>query len=199
MHPNMLRAVFPLATTDSRFYSQVPFAVLERPANGKFNGGDIPAYLNHHKDNPSTVEMNDGQEIPAQNWVDVNNGKTGIALLNKTKYGHSYHNGELRMTLMRSAGSPDIYPNLGKFNISYSLFPHGGSGTSEEDFKSCIHNGICKINVATAIQLGVTDHIRQYLQSNANPDYIEMKEEIVKATKEVVTYHIRLFESEGRV
>jgi alpha-mannosidase len=126
----MLRAVFPLATTDSRFYSQVPFAVLERPANGKFNGGEIPAYLNHHKDNPSTVEMNDGQEIPAQNWVDVNNGKTGIALLNKTKYGHSYHNGELRMTLMRSAGSPDIYPNLGKFNISYSLFPHAGDWTN---------------------------------------------------------------------
>ena len=27
---------------------------------------------------------------------------------------------------MRSAGEPDIYPNLGKFNISYSLFPHTG-------------------------------------------------------------------------
>jgi alpha-mannosidase len=27
---------------------------------------------------------------------------------------------------MRTAGDPDIYPNLGKFNISYSLFPHSG-------------------------------------------------------------------------
>ncbi len=27
---------------------------------------------------------------------------------------------------MRSAGEPDLYPNLGKFNISYSLFPHSG-------------------------------------------------------------------------
>jgi len=126
----MLRAVFPLATTDSRFFSQVPFAVLERPANGKFNVGAIPEYLNHHKDNPETVEMNDGQEIPAQKWVDVNNGKIGIALLNTTKYGHSYQNGELRMTLMRSAGAPDIYPNLGKFNISYSLFPHEGDWTN---------------------------------------------------------------------
>lgn len=78
------------------------------------------------------------------------------------------------------------------------LVLHGGTGTSEEDFKACIHNGICKINVATAIQLGVTNHLRQYLQSNANPDYIEMKEEVVKATKEVVAYHIKLFESEGR-
>ena len=34
--------------------------------------------------------------------------------------------GDLRITLMRTAGDPDIYPNLGKFNISYSLFPHTG-------------------------------------------------------------------------
>jgi alpha-mannosidase len=58
--------------------------------------------------------------------VDVSDGKVGVALLNKTKYGHSYSRGDLRITLMRSAGDPDIYPNLGKFNISYSLFPHAG-------------------------------------------------------------------------
>lgn len=27
---------------------------------------------------------------------------------------------------MRSAGAPDIYPNLGKFKISYALYPHSG-------------------------------------------------------------------------
>ena len=37
-----------------------------------------------------------------------------------------FNNGELRLTLLRSAGSPDIYPNLGKFYISYALFPHSG-------------------------------------------------------------------------
>jgi len=65
-----------------------------------------------------------GQEVPAQKWVDITDGNIGIALLNNTKYGHSYKNGELRLTLMRSAGEPDIYPNLGKFNISYALYPH---------------------------------------------------------------------------
>jgi alpha-mannosidase len=40
---------------------------------------------------------------------------------------------------MRSAGSPDIYPNLGKFNISYALYPHtgdwkNGSMAEGEDF-----------------------------------------------------------------
>lgn len=76
------------------------------------------------------------------------------------------------------------------------LVLHGGSGTSEEDFKSCIHNGICKINVATAIQLGVTEKVRQYV---ASPDtnYIDMKYKIVEASKEVVCNHINLFESNG--
>ncbi len=122
----MLRAIFPLALKDPRFFCQVPFDVVERPANGKLSGKEIPESLSHHKDNVPTVESNDGQEVPAQKWVDVTDGKVGIALLNKTKYGHSLHDGELRLTLMRSAGNPDIYPNLGKFNISYSLFPHVG-------------------------------------------------------------------------
>jgi len=122
----MLRAIFPLATEDSRFYCDVPYAVVERPANGKFAGGEVPDYLKKTVENPSTVEMNEGQEVPAQRWVDVNNGKTGFALMNRTKYGHAYHNGELRLTLMRSAGSPDIYPNLGRFVIDYSIYPHVG-------------------------------------------------------------------------
>lgn len=76
------------------------------------------------------------------------------------------------------------------------LVLHGGSGTSEEDFKSCIHNGICKINVATAIQLGVTEKVRRYV-AEEGANYIDMKYVIMKASKEVVSYHMNLFESNG--
>lgn len=78
------------------------------------------------------------------------------------------------------------------------LVLHGGSGTSVEDFKACIHNGICKINVATAIQLGVTAGIQQYLANTAKPNYIDMKACMVEASKQVVAEHIRLFESDGK-
>ena len=126
----MLRAVFPIAMENFRFYSQVPFDVVERPVDGKMNGKDAPSYMTHADAYGINAEVSDGQEVPAQKWVDVTDGKVGIALLNKTKYGHSFHNGELRLTLLRSAGNPDIYPNLGKFNISYSLYPHA------EDWKN---------------------------------------------------------------
>ncbi len=123
----MLRTVFPISMDNSKFYSQVPFDVVERPVDGKINGADAPSYLKSQTNIYGVEpERNDGQEVPAQKWVDVTDGKVGIALLNKTKYGHSYHNGNLRLTLMRSAGNPDIYPNLGKFTINYSLFPHAG-------------------------------------------------------------------------
>lgn len=122
----MLRAVFPISMENSRFYSQVPFDVVERPVDGKLNGKEAPAHLRHADAYGIKAEVGDGLEVPAQKWVDVTDGKVGIALLNKTKYGHSFHNGDLRITLMRAAGDPDIYPNLGKYNISYSLFPHTG-------------------------------------------------------------------------
>ncbi len=122
----MLRAVFPVAMDNARFFSQVPFDVVERPVNGIMNGKPAPANLRHYDDYGIVGEANDGLEVPAQKWVDLTDGKVGIALVNKTKYGHSYHNGELRITLMRAAGAPDIYPNLGKFDISYALYPHAG-------------------------------------------------------------------------
>jgi alpha-mannosidase len=122
----MLRAVFPIAMDNSKFFSQVPFDIVERPVDGMINGKPAPFWLMHADAYGIDAEKNDGQEVPAQKWVDVTDGKVGIALLNKTKYGHSYTHGDLRITLLRSAGEPDIYPNLGKFNISYSLFPHTG-------------------------------------------------------------------------
>ncbi len=123
----MLRALFPLALKNVRFYCQVPFDVVERPVDGKINGKPAPPNEKSHSNIYGvSPEENDGQEVPAQKWADATDGKVGIALLNKTKYGYSYHNGDLRLTLMRAAGEPDIYPNIGKFNISYALYPHAG-------------------------------------------------------------------------
>jgi alpha-mannosidase len=127
----MLRAIFPLAMDNPKFFSQVPFDVVERPVDGKINGKDAPSWLKSQTDVYGLKpEKGDGQEVPTQKWVDITDGKVGIALLNKTKYGHSFLKGDLRLTLMRTGGEPDIYPNLGKFNISYSLFPHAGDWKS---------------------------------------------------------------------
>ena len=105
----MLRAVFPLGIKPKRFDCHVPFDVAARPLTG--------------------------QEVPAQQWVDVTDGKAGLALLNQTKYGHSFEKGELRLTLLRSSYDPDIYPDQGLHRIKYAIYPHAGdwkSGVWEE-------------------------------------------------------------------
>lgn len=78
------------------------------------------------------------------------------------------------------------------------LVLHGGSGTSDEDFKACAHNGISKINVATSLQMAVTAKIQEYLATAQNPDYITMKHVMKDATKEAVIRHMLLFESDGK-
>ena len=78
------------------------------------------------------------------------------------------------------------------------LVLHGGSGTSDEDFKACAHNGISKINVATSLQMAVTAKVQDYLAAAANPDYITMKHVMKDATTEAVIRHMLLFESDGK-
>ena len=75
---------------------------------------------------------------------------------------------------------------------------HGGSGTSEEDFKACIRNGICKINVATAIQIAAAEAVAEYLARGGSPGYIGIKRRIIEASQRAVAEHIRLFESDGK-
>ncbi|MCQ2181131.1 MAG: class II fructose-bisphosphate aldolase [Bacteroidales bacterium] len=82
--------------------------------------------------------------------------------------------------------------------LSTPLVLHGGSGTSREDFKSCIHNGICKVNVATTLQLAVMDAVKEYV-SSGNTSYIDMKGVIESATEKQVRLFIDLFESSGKV
>ncbi|MBO4596238.1 MAG: class II fructose-bisphosphate aldolase [Bacteroidales bacterium] len=80
--------------------------------------------------------------------------------------------------------------------IDTPLVLHGGSGTSVEDFKACVHNGICKINVATALQLAAADAVQKYCAGS--PSYIGIKESVEAATVEAVSWHMDLFESVGK-
>ncbi|MFA6482087.1 MAG: glycoside hydrolase family 38 C-terminal domain-containing protein [Bacteroidales bacterium] len=95
-----LKTTFDLAIDNPKFYSQVPFDVVSRAVNG--------------------------QEVPAQQWVDVSDGVHGLALLNRTKFGHAFDKGQLRLSLLRATYSPNLYPNIGINHIQYSLFPHTG-------------------------------------------------------------------------
>lgn len=136
-------------------------------------------------DSPRTDDVYTDVEESAQ-FIEAT-GIDALAIAIGNMHGKYVHTPKLNIERLKEIRQRNQLP----------LVLHGGSGTSLEDFKSCIHNGICKLNVATNIQLGVTEKVKQYVaQEGAN--YIDMKYVIVEASKEVISWHINFFESNGR-
>lgn len=115
-------------------------------------------------------------------------GVDALAIAIGNLHGHYVHTPHLNIQRLIEIHEANQLP----------LVLHGGSGTSEADFKACIHNGICKINVATAIQCGIMKHIRQVMLDNPDIGYIPLKQTMIDASREVVAEHIRLFESDSK-
>jgi alpha-mannosidase len=81
-------------------------------------------------------DMLDGQEVPAQRWVDLSEEDgQGVTLANSSKYGFALQGGaegegvRLSMTLLRASIEPDPLPDLGEHEIAYALVPHGAGWT----------------------------------------------------------------------
>ena len=65
-------------------------------------------------------------ETVGHKWVDLSEGNYGVALLNDCKYGHDVHDNIMRLTLIKSATSPDANADRGEHIFTYSLLPHAG-------------------------------------------------------------------------
>lgn len=116
-------------------------------------------------------------------------GIDALAVAIGNLHGHYVHTPQLNIARLIEIHEANCLP----------LVLHGGSGTSIEDFKACIHNGICKINVATAIQRGIMKRIKERLSQKPDEDYVSLKQVMIEASREVVSEHIRLFESNNRL
>ena len=63
-------------------------------------------------------------ESCGQKWIDVSEGHYGISLLNDCKYGHSVHNGEMALTLIKSGTEPNPVADQEMHVFTYALYPH---------------------------------------------------------------------------
>lgn len=96
----MLKVQFAVPGKPRKLHCDVPFAVVDRPTC---------------------------REVPAQKWVDVEAGGSGLALMNTGKYGHSLAGGTLELTLLRSSYDPDVLPDIGRHEIEWAILPHRGN------------------------------------------------------------------------
>ncbi|SNX54682.1 class II fructose-bisphosphate aldolase [Thermoanaerobacterium sp. RBIITD] len=82
--------------------------------------------------------------------------------------------------------------------VDILLVLHGGSRLTDDDFKNCIKNGICKINYFTELSLIAKYAIRELINDNDNiVGYPEILDASYKVIKERVKNRILLFGSNG--
>lgn len=108
------RALFPTSIPKGTATYEIPFGAIARPQR---------------------------QEFPAQNWIDYGDGGKGLALINRGLPGNNVVDGELMLSLMRSARlisygySGGYEPGVGsdtglgigkKYTLEYAVLPHTG-------------------------------------------------------------------------
>jgi alpha-mannosidase len=108
------RALFPTTIQDGKRTDEIQFGAIERPQ---------------------------GQEYPAQNWIDYGDGAHGLALLNCAMPGNNVADGTLLLSLLRSAAitaygfgggyEPGVSSDSGlevgrSLTLQYGLMPHAG-------------------------------------------------------------------------
>lgn len=105
----MLRALFPVSP---------------QAENAKFNiqYGHIERSMGH----TSSIEKA-RWEVSAHKWVDISDGKNGVALLNDCKYGYKVWDSVISMNLLRSPSNPGKKADIGEHSFAYALCPHSGS------------------------------------------------------------------------
>lgn len=71
-------------------------------------------------------------EVCAHKWADLSEGGYGVSLLNDCKYGHDIRDSVMRLTLLKSAVSPNEDADRERHEFTYSLYPHEGGWRQSE-------------------------------------------------------------------
>lgn len=92
-----------------------------------------------------------------------------------------------------------IRKKLEENGCAIPLVLHGASGLSDEAVKSCIAEGICKVNFATELRQAYTAGVQEYLA--ADPDVFDPKKYgkvAMQKVKEAVMYRMKVCGCDGK-
>ena len=105
----MLRVAFPLNLESDEAIFDIQFGHLSRSSRN------------------DTSQERAQYEICGQNWVDMNDGNRGAALITDSKYGFRAKNDTLDLNLIKSTNYPAKNGDIGRHDIRYGLFVHSGN------------------------------------------------------------------------
>ncbi len=154
-------------------------------------GATIEGELGHVGDNIGSMEGDSHLEDPSKFYTDP---------FKASEFVKETNIDALAIAIGTAHGTYTCKPKLDierlkeiRREVSAPLVLHGGSGLTKEDFKSCIENGITKVNIFTDLYVA-----GKKAMIECSGDYHDTRDEKVNAIKEVVKNKIVLFGSNGK-
>jgi alpha-mannosidase len=105
----LLKTIFPLNVRSDFATFETAFGVVQRPTVGN-TSFDAAKF-----------------EVPGHRFAHLGEPGYGVALMNDGRYGYRVRPGALELSLLRSPVWPDFIADEGQQELTYSLYPHGGS------------------------------------------------------------------------
>ena len=102
----LLKAEFPVDINTTRAICDVPFGSIERSIT------------------QNTTWEQAKFEVCAHKYVDLSEGNYGVALMTDCKYGYSFVERQMEVSLLRTPKHPYPEADIGKHKIRYALYPH---------------------------------------------------------------------------
>ncbi len=169
----MLKVAFPVDITSGKARFDIPFGSIERKP--------------------------DGNEVPSQKWVDLtgmdkDGNKLGITVLSSVKYGFDVTDNRIRMTLLRSSYEPDPVPERGRYEFTFSLYPHVGELNPSKLIRIGNEFNYQLIPYVTDIHRGRFDKSMEII--SAEPENAVVS--IMKKAEDNDDIILRLYETDGK-
>lgn len=103
----LLKTAFPTDITAEKAVYEIQYGTVERPT--------------HYNTSWEQAKF----EVCAHKYADLSEYDFGVSILNDCKYGHDIHGGVIRLTLLKSATSPNPAADKEVHRFTYSIYPHG--------------------------------------------------------------------------
>ncbi len=174
-HHLLLKVAFPVAVHSRRATYEIQFGAIDRPTHWN-TSWDLARF-----------------EVPAQRWADLSEADYGVSLLNDCKYGYDIHDNVMRLTLIKSATSPDPEADQGEHQFTYSVLPHKGDWR-RETLRQAADLNVPLLAVVEPGHSGTLPGRWSLVQSSAENIIIET----VKKAEDSDDLVVRVYESQGR-
>ena len=104
----LLKTAFPTDITSEKATYDIQYGTVERPT--------------HYNTSWEQAKF----EVCAHKYADLSEYNYGVTIMNDCKYGHDIHGGVIRLTLLKSATSPNPAADKEVHHFTYSIYPHSG-------------------------------------------------------------------------